>query len=429
MTLFWILFKQNRFLNVLILLIAILFFFLVLILVVNMNQASIETRTVSNFEGKNVYQLSDDLVNDKEISFFSSGEGYDTLSKFNNKLSTSSKFITYTANWQPIELADFKGDRSFDPNYQYGDEPNPTIKLNGHVYTRVLSLQINDSVFDMNALQVTKGRKFTKKEYIYNSNTNEIPVILGNDYSRMYKLGDNLNILVYGKEFKGQIIGFFGPSQKIMTANEPEVMLDKYIILPALTFKTKVSNYLPKDPDAQVFFSATLYATANSLLITEASPLEIRKDMEHISKYSGFEDFQIIGANGIAIDTLFSMTKANLTLIYLAIAITFLIALCAYTFILYSKVKRNIDTYSVLLISGANMDYIKKSIIAEFLLISTVGIIVPVIPFALLLGGSFSFLINYLFVSVIFLIIMLIIIQILVKKVYAKVDIVQQLKR
>ncbi|MGG4386178.1 hypothetical protein ABEX08_29680 [Priestia megaterium] len=429
MNVFGVLFKQNRFLNLLIMLIAIMFFFLILILVVNLDQANIETQTVSNFEGKNIYQVSDDLIDNKETRFFSSSDGYDTLSNFNNKLSTSSKFISYTAHWQPINLANFKGGNSFDPDYQYGSPPKPTFKLNDKVYSSVLSLQINDSVFNLNHIQILEGRKFSKKEYIYNNNTNKIPVILGNDYSSMYKLGDNINILVYGKEFQGHIIGFFEPSQKIMTSNEPEVILDKYIILPALTFKTALSNYLPKDPNAQVFFRATLFATTNSLLLTDSSPLEIRKDMDRISKSAEFEDFQIIGASGLAINTLVSMTKANLKLIYLAIAILFLIAMCTFVYTLYLKVKKNIDTYTVLLISGANMNYIKKYIRAEFLLISIIGIIVPLIPFALILSGSLAFLINYLFISFIFLIIILILIKIVVNKIFDKVDIVQYLKR
>ncbi|TRZ40245.1 hypothetical protein CEQ21_04720 [Niallia circulans] len=409
-------------------LISILFFSLVFILVVNLDQANIDTKAATNFKDKNLYQISDRLFDDRETEFFSNKDGFDILSNFNNKLSSSSIFVTYTANFQPISVADFKGDNTFNPNYQSDlSEPN-TFELDNKVYFDVLSLQVNDSVFELNNLQLLKGRVFSQKEYFYNNNEKVVPIILGSDYVDIYKLDEIIDILIYNKKYKAKVIGFFSTSQKVMTSNDPEIILDKYMILPAILFNEPISNYLPQELEEQVFFRANLFAVANSLLLTKDSPLELRKKVDTISEQTGFKDYEIIGANGLGINTIVKMTKANMNMIYIAIAVIFCLAILTYIYILHLKIKKNVDTYIVLLISGANMKYIKGNLSIEFLLINIIGIFVPLILFLFISMNSWIFIVNFLFVSVVFLLIIIFVIKIMIDRVFKKVNIVQHLK-
>lgn len=421
-----ILFKQNRFLNFLSIAAAIIFFTLIFVLVINIEQANIETKTAKNFDNQNVYQITDQLINEREREFFSSGQGYDVLHNFINTLSKSQAITFYTATWQPIGLADFKGDDSFDPRYEHGGTTE-TYEINNSTYSTVKALHVNNPVFNLNNLQINSGRNFNLDEYKYNENKT-IPVILGSDHSKSYKLGDKINIYIYGKELQGEIVGFLASSQKVMTANQPEIILDKYMLLPSLTFNDKPSETLLNDSNNELFVRASLLANTNSLILTETAPLEIRKFMEDIKTQTGFNDFQIIGANGLSMDALVSMIEANVTLIYILISLLFIITLAIFLYTISLKVRKNVDTYSVLLISGANMQHIKKYVRNEFVLITLIGVVIPIGPFLLITSTNTLLTINYLFVSFIFVLAISLLTRKYIDKVFTNLDIIQRLK-
>ncbi len=424
-----ILFKQNMILNLLAILVSILFFTLIFIFIVNINQTNIETKTAKNFEGKNIYQVSDDLTGQKETTFFSGPMEYDLLNQFNQTLSRSIKFTYYTATWQPIGVANFKGDPSFDPNYQNSGKSTPTYKLNNKTYSFVLAVQANKAVFNINNLQIEKGRSFTKDNYKFKGDGSPIPVILGNQYWGLYDIGSKINIFLYDKEIEGKVIGFLDSSQKIMTANQPELILDNYMILPAITFSEKPSKYLMENPKDGLFVKASLLAGTDSLLLTKQSPVQIRNITDQIATQTGFHDFQLIGASSLAINALVDMTKANVLLIIIAIALLFFITLITFLYTIQLKIKKNVDSYLVLLISGANMLHIKKYVKGEFLLLSLIGALIPIIPLLILTSFSFSTLINYLFISLGLILLMSQLIKHYINRVFTNIDIVHHLKR
>ena len=422
-----ILFKQNQFLNILTIFVTIIFFTLVFVLVINLDQTNIETKTANNFENQNVFQITDQLINEREEEFFSENNGYDVLNSFTNTLSESSEFTFYTAVWQPIGIANFKGDRLFDPNYQNGSS-TPSYQINNKTYSSVLSLQANDAVFKLNNLKIYKGRYFSKDEYIFKENTATIPVILGNRYFKLYQIGETINIFLYGKELTGKVIGFLDSSEKVMTTNQPELNLDKYIILPSIIFNNAPSEYLLKDKNNELFFRASLLARTNNLILTKNTPLNTRKIIDHISMNTGFYDFQVIGANSLAINALVSMTKANVTFIYIAISLLFLITMFTILYALFLKVKKNVDTYTVFLISGANMQHIKKYVRNEFVLMTLISVAIPILPF-LIITSSLKTLLIYLFVSFVSVLTITLLTGLFTNKVFTKINIIQHLKR
>lgn len=425
-----ILFKQNKFLNVLTILISILFFTLIFIFVVNIDQANIEMKAANNFEGQNVYQISDELFGQKEKLFFNGTKGHDLLNEFNHTLSHTQEFTYYTATWQPIGVANFKGNQSFDPNYQNSGEATPLFDFNKKSYSSVLAIQANKAVFELNNLQIYKGSQFTKEDYMNKENGSPIiPVILGSKYLDLYDIGSKLSILLYNKEVEGKVIGFLDSSQKILTANFPELILDNYIILPAIIFSEKPSIYLRQNPKDELCVRASLLAGTDSLLLTKMSPVEIRKTMDQIATKTGFHEFRLIGADNLAINALIGMTKTNVVLIVIAIILLFFITLLTFLYALHLKVKKNINSYLVLLISGANILHIKRYVRDEFLLLALIGTIIPVVPLLILTSGSFSTLLFYLFISLGFVLLISKLIKHYINNVFTNIDIVQHLKR
>lgn len=404
-----------------------MFSFLLVVLIINIDQSNAETSTARNFKDKNLYQISDSLIDEKEELFFQEKANYDILHNFSNALSESTVFDYYSAIWQPIGIADFKGDLIFGAYYET-DSNQPPYDINGKSYSSVKSMRFNKTVFELNDIQLKSGRGFESEEYIFDKNNTIMPIILGADYSKLYAIGDHIEVEYYQKEFKGIIIGFLSPFQKVMTTNEPEILLDRYMILPVMDFKELPTSMVKSNFDDEFFFKATLLTNSNGEIITEDSPLEIREILDQITMETGFSEFSIIGANSVATDLLFKMTKQNKTLLYVVTFLLFIMMTIIFIFTIHLKIKRNVDSYLVLLISGLNFNHIYKIVRFEFILTNIIGSIIPILLLLYLTKGSTIMLINYLFITAIFIVVSMIPINVMIKKTFNQIDIVQRLK-
>lgn len=419
------LFKQNKYFNLLNILIATVFSCLLMVLVINMDYTVIESNTVENFKDKNLYQISDELYDEKETSFFSVPSNYDKLYNFSKELEEKLKYIYYNPVWQPIGVADFKGDIKYDAYYESGNN-QPPFNIGDTSYRTVKSMRFNKTVFDLNNLQLKTGKMFKEEDYVLHDNI--IPIILGSDLSNIYKLGDTINILFYQKEFKAEVIGFLNANQKVLATNEPEVLLDRYIVLPAINFSEAPSAIKSFNSQNELFFKAILLSNSNGKIVTDSSPLEIKKTINEISTKTGFSDFTIIGANTISTDILVKMTEQHTGVLISVLVVLFLIILIISVFVMYLKVKRSISTYLALLISGASLKDIYKIVIGEFIFANVIGCFIPVLFLLFITKGSILLLTNYLFLVIVFLLVSTLLINIMVKKTFHTIDIVQSLK-
>lgn len=428
MKLLKIMFKRNVYLNLLTITIACMFFLVLGVLLVNLNAAEIEGDTVRSFAGQNMYQISDSLLGqDKEANFFRDERGYKTINRFNKQLAQSNEFTYYATKWQPIGIADFEGGPSFDPRSNEGSVTPPN-EVNGTTFNRVLSYQLNQTVFDINQIKFVKGEGFTKEDYEY-KDTQAIKVILGNHYNALYEVGDTLKIFIYNKVLKAEVIGIMASSQTFTSFSNPTSTLDNYIVLPAFTFSSIPSKAKMISDGDEIFYRASLLSRLNSSLFTELSPLEVRDEVSRIGADGGFEEYNIIGADGVVVDTLVNLTNTNLVLIYTALAVTFLLSVLAFLYTFSLKIRRNVDVYSVFLISGATHSEIKKEMVKELFLFNILAVVIAALPFMVLTGGTLVLLYPYVFISALVILCTMMVAGFYLKREYNRVDIVQHLKR
>ncbi|MBQ0140327.1 MAG: hypothetical protein KBT36_13660 [Kurthia sp.] len=64
-----------------------------------------------------------------------------------------------------------------------------------------------------------------------------------------------------------------------MSNNEPEVVLNKYMIMPTIYFKELSNKQIDGSYLTPIFIKATLDVGRNSQLVTTSGPLEIREDV------------------------------------------------------------------------------------------------------------------------------------------------------
>lgn len=420
-------FKQNKYINIVSIIASCIFYLLLLSLIINMGQSSIETEAIHNFKDKNLYRISDDLYEEKEISFFTDVGSYNKLNNFAKELMSNDEINYYEATWQPIGVANFEGKNFFQAYYE-DDSISPPYEKGGESFQTIKALQLNEEAFNVNSVYLSKGRYFNADEYFYDVKDPKLPILLGSDYGGIYQLGDTLKIDYYNKEFKGKVVGFIGANQKVFTNREPELILNKYIILPALIFKEEPSSLIKNDIENKVFYKASLLSRINGFLMSEDSPLEIRQTLNKMSESTNFIQFQVIGANSLAINALISMTEANRTILILTSGLLFLFVMAIYILIASFKTKNNLETYMVFLISGVDIMAIKRVVLYEFLLTLVAGLIIPLILLLLLVENPLLIITDFLFLIGVITSIILVIINKFISRLIKKTNIVQKLK-
>ncbi|MBJ6361951.1 hypothetical protein ACFOQM_11705 [Paenibacillus sp. GCM10012307] len=415
-----LLFKQTPYLNVLSGVAAILFCSLILVLILNLQKSNIETTAAHQFNGKNVYQISDNLYNEQEKLFFSNPNSFSILYQFGQKLRQSNKFDYYNAVWQPIELADFKIDQQFGPYY----EPGRGLQIRefeGKSYATVASFQINAKVFEYNNIGLQEGSFFSSNSYFFEEDK-DIPILLGAAYKGIYQVGDRLELLHYSRHFNGVVTGILKPQQRIFTMNDPEAVIDRSVILPVRYFKEP-----PKNTEG-IFAKASLYSHMNGTIITNLSPMELRAALEPINVESNFEAYSIIGAESLSILALSKMTDTNRLLLFIVSITTGFMLAGLYLWTLSLLIKRNIPVYMVMLISGATMDSIQM--LSSRRLMLTIGItsLFPTTLLIIIVENPFYFLVVYYMVIVIVVLLLVGMVKLMSKKLFRRLDLVQQLK-
>ncbi|MFE4573061.1 ABC transporter ATP-binding protein [Paenibacillus chitinolyticus] len=413
--------KQNKLLNMTIFLISLIFCSLLLVLTLNINQTRIEIEATRNFKDKNIYQISDNLYKEKEKEFFSKPDSFEILNNFSNQVHVNESYKYYNAIWQPIEVSDFKGDMIYDAYYETGNN-QPSYMIQNKSYRAIKSVQMNQAVLDFNHLRLETGAGFKEDDYVFKQEDDRLPVILGSEYSSIYKPGDTLDILYYQRKFTGVVVGILEPSQKIMTVREPELLLNRYIILPLLDFEQT-----PPKMEG-IFLKALLLSKINGNIITDLEPLQIRTMLNEISAKTGFKEFSVIGANSLAVNSIVNMTEINRNTLFVISVALFITLIALFIIIMRIIIKKNIDFYKVLLISGVSTNQIYRSINYQLPLLNLIGCMLPLIFIMVTLNNPLSLLVNYLIVVGISSLIIAIAVNRYTRKYFEKVDIVQQLK-
>ncbi|WP_432702291.1 hypothetical protein [Lysinibacillus sphaericus] len=368
-----LLLKNKKWFTLFIGLISFLFSVVVFVLLVNINISKIEIRSASKFHNYNIYQITDDLIGEREIEFFKDVKNYDLLNDFNNGVFKNSKVVFYNAVSQPIGLKQYPSDKKFSAYYEWG-ATNDIYEYEGALYQTTKSIQITKSVFDYNDVELMEGLPFDDSAYVYVAGRNEIPVILGSDYRQYYKLNDQLELHYYYEKFVGRVVGFAKENAFIFTNLEPQQVLNRYILLPSMSLSEQPSKLLQKTEVDEIFFRALLLSNIGGHLMTNLNALEVRKEIADIEKVTNFSDYQIIGANSLSVNLLYKMVDANQTLIFTISGVVFIFILCAFYLSVKSFIKRQFDTYLVFIMSGVTNNKIKKTIQLEFSILNGMSI-------------------------------------------------------
>ncbi len=117
---------------------------------------------------------------------------------------------------------------------------------NQYTETPLKTVMLGEDTFGKFDDKIQIGRNLQKEDFLLNSRTDKIKVVLGNNYINTYKIGDviKLDLVAYPMSF--EVVGFYKPnvSLKMDVAAQKKVEFDNAIIIPHLFF-----NYEPEGED------------------------------------------------------------------------------------------------------------------------------------------------------------------------------------
>ena len=195
--------------------------------------------------GENLSAVDLDNYTDK-----SGKKGLENMCQFKQKLCQEKEFKFTTIGSQMLNIYNKKIPKKFLYSY---DSENPDATTVSSCITKhdkntiysVKSLQITDKFFEIFNISIAEGHRFSKDDFIYNDK-NTIPVILGNDYKKYFKIGNTFDAEYMGTKRHYIVIGFLRDKSFFYDSSSCEMSsCNTYMIIPAITPATK--TYFAKE--------------------------------------------------------------------------------------------------------------------------------------------------------------------------------------
>lgn len=278
-------------------------------------KANVQEKYIADiYDGKTFYDLKDSLYDpDQFYDYRHKKENIDKISDFYNALDSSLTIDFLSVFTQSIPIENFQGGSSFYYNSEAFRAVHPSMTAN------LKSLQLNQNAFDFYKIKLSHGENLPWENISYNND--EIPVLLGSEYSNLYNLGDSIAGKYYFRDINMIVKGFIAPNTFINYNGTPEFYLDQYLIVPY----PATCKYVDKN---NFEFEGILYfAMINGRLSTTLPKDELIYEIKLISHKTQFEEFSIIGLPELSskYNELLSVINENQNLLNLSVF--FLLAL------------------------------------------------------------------------------------------------------
>ncbi|MFK3937990.1 hypothetical protein ACI2JA_10855 [Alkalihalobacillus sp. NPDC078783] len=374
MRLIYLIFKANKTISMGFFITCILFFSFVYASVSYINLTNYENNNLETFSDKNKFEVVDNLTEEKERVFLSDPKNLDILYNFAQELYKSEDFNFYNVSNQSHGLRGYTGKNTVYDGYEEGLEPIKYYKENDtEEYVGVKTLRVTSEVLELANIQLQSGRVFNEEEYIYNKDVKKIPILLGDDYSNEYNIGDTLEIEYFTTDYEAEVVGIISADQEILDSySNPDLSLNRYIILPLPLFNEPPSQLYNEGGIDQTFILSAIFDSVNGLVLSDKNDLNTRLDIERIGNATKFEDFQLIGANSLKLDSLVSISTANVVTVSMTLSLLAVISISLFLVTIYLFIKYNIQTFTSLLIFGYNINKIKRLILKYIVIMVTV---------------------------------------------------------
>ena len=245
----------------------------------------------------------------------------------------------------------------------------------GKMYLPFALCQIDYNAAKFYINKADEGRTFEKEDFNYRLGDKDIPVMLGHQYRKYFKINDILPFKL-GMDFEAKVIGFL-PENTVYETDLTGVpmVLDYFIILPYFNVDGYVTNH-----NEDVFMLYNYGNSANGMLVFEEDTsdrkiLNAQKEINDIyRKWNLNTAITLTASPGIMIFQ--SETRKSVNLLFsllLIVAFAGIVALCMS---LINKLNLNMKKYAIWILNGCHLRGIIMIYISNILVLVGVAIIV-----------------------------------------------------
>ncbi|WP_316316324.1 hypothetical protein [Clostridium baratii] len=225
------------------------------------------------------------------------------------------------------------------------------------------SFQMDKPGFEHFKFEVYEGRVFSEDDYVLKSTSDKLPIILGNDYKDIFKIGDEIEFEYAEKPFKGTVIGILKKDSNIYNSNTELTYLNDQIIIPLVNLGYVPTNEIDKLFQANIYNS--MLTGANIIADVNANNIEISKLIYSLcTKYGIMKYDPSITTSTNGMDLFKNETDQAIKIIFIMIIVMTVFSLFTFIMNIYNKIEKNIRRYLIQLLQGASI----KNIIASYLL-------------------------------------------------------------
>ncbi|OOO62881.1 ABC transporter permease [Clostridium tepidum] len=239
-------------------------------------------------------------------------------------------------------------------------------KINGKIHFPLKNFTINKKYLEVYPLKVKKGRMFNKNEFNFIDKDNSVvPILVGANFSKYFKVGDEIPIQGLKVNYKGKIIGILEKDQynpgNIAIPDSKYINLNDYVISTDSIFESELEVYT--------------YSLLNGTYISFKNDLdknEINEELKNIKK--AFNSIPIIKNAGIRdlseyinqdIDKFqeqFQIVSITSISVIIFVCITFIISLL-------ESIDKRKKEYGIHIMSGGKLSDIAVTTYMEVLMI------------------------------------------------------------
>ncbi|RWZ79490.1 hypothetical protein [Glutamicibacter sp. HZAU] len=247
-------------------------------------------RSFSDASSVNLYSLTDTYSDPESFyEFRQSIDGVSSLGEFYNLLNVDEGVTFLSVFDQSISVADFKGGEHFDAYYRSDSEARGKYidEETGQTVQDIKSMQMNENAFMFYNLNLTQGA-VDWSEISYENKS--VPVILGNDYSGIYYVGDTLKANFYFEGIDLVVSGFLEPDSSLFYKGEMNTFLDDQVIVP---YPSKLNEVQSDD----LYFSGILYFAMFAGDIAVPKDMSTEEVLQRLNSYSsktGFTEYALM---------------------------------------------------------------------------------------------------------------------------------------
>ena len=313
------------------------------------------------YQGKAIYQLIDNYINEDEEDFMNNKNSLNILKNYYHSLNNSKNFDYLNINSQAIGLVNKEVDDIFKYGYEYGNIQETTNNI-----IPIKSIQLNKNALDFFNINISEGENFKKADF--NFNNEYIPIILGDSYKKIYKVGDMLEIEYYLNKFNAKVIGFAKPNNKILLNGNLEEYTDRYMIIPQIDFNPPINKDEYEFQKIVYLVRCSGYIAVNDI---NNDIQNMMSEVQLISEKTGFTKYSFIGYNPhlSQYNNLLSVIRENKNLIIVILLITTLFNVVILAIIILLQNKRRYSYYAIHYMQGAT---IKRLFLQQYLEITIV---------------------------------------------------------